>query len=638
MVIGWWRGRPFRTLCCLLAGSVIGLALSAPDARAQTDAAAGAVVAAGAGIRVAQAGPFQFLLPPQQQRSRRQRTRSRSSYRCPYPWSYSSGLRRCVCVREGFGLSRGRCVQIAAADPNRNAKTVPAHAPADTSTPPGQQDAPPQLVGGIPQPVTPEIVQRCLKEIGYLKTEVKARMTPEAWTAFWYFKHEHDVGRTPDGIDNPNFQLKVFPLCPLTTGNGTEAGRQQAALETETAPGQQDAKSETQTDAAAASPLPPVYAKPELECLPEDLYRLITATYGLRRDLKQCSQTCIPIPKDLSKAEIADYEQRQGVTWCRSCIELGSYLPLQEILHLERGTNTQICAKPPSRLPRTGQAAATPRQPYTKVRAIYRAFKPTIAAGDRIAVVIGNRTYGRGLPVNAAAHNNAGAVYALLTEHLGLTSEDVIDLRDATLQDMRDVFGAGGRLEKRLKARPEADMLIYYAGHATTSADGAESYLLPVDAAAGREARTGFPMRELYDDLRRLKAKSTLLLLETGFGRDLSDFVFPPNLPEMQVRCLPAEPVPGLTVIAAADRDQKTLDDPAFGVGLFTRYLIEGLAGQADRPPIGNGDGGVDAVELYAFTAHMTRLAARKSYGLVQKPTISRQGNMVVGRFQPQTQ
>lgn len=622
-------------MCCLLAGPVIGLALVAVGGQAQAQTSP----ATGTGVQVAQASPFQFFMPPAQQRSQRRRSRS-SGYTCPYPWSYSSGLRRCVCVREGFGLNRGRCVQVAAARPRERAETVPARAPADTAlTPPQQEDGPPRLVGGIPQPVTPEIVQRCLKEIGYLKTGVKERMTPEAWTAFWYFKHEHDVGRTPDGINNPNFQRKVFPLCPLTTGNGTEAARQQqAALETEGAPGQQPVTDGQQPGAAPVSPLPPVYAKPELECLPEDLYRLITSTYGLRRDLKQCSQTCIPIPKDLSKAEIADYEERQGVAWCRSCIEIGSYLPLQEILHLERGTNTQICATPPSRLPRTGQAAATPRQPYTKVRAIYRAFRPAIVPGDRIAVVIGNRSYGQGLPLNAAAHNNAGAIYALLTEHLGLTSEDVIDLRDATLENMRDVFGAGGRLEARLKARPQADVLIYYAGHATTSADGAESYLLPVDAAAGREARTGFPMQELYDDLRRLKPKSTLLLLEAGFGRDLGDFVFPPNLPEMQVRSLPAEPAPGLTVIAAADRDQKTLDDPAFGVGLFTRYLIEGLAGQADHPPIGNGDGGVDAVELYAFTAHMTRLAARKSYGLVQKPTISRQGNTVVGRFQPQTQ
>jgi hypothetical protein len=31
---------------------------------------------------------------------------------------------------------------------------------------------------------------------------------------------------------------------------------------------------------------------------------------------------------------------------------------------------------------------------------------------------------------------------------------------------------------------------------------------------------------------------------------------------------------------------------------LFTRYLIEGLAGRADEAPIGNGDKRIDTAEL----------------------------------------
>ena len=127
-----------------------------------------------------------------------------------------------------------------------------------------------------------------------------------------------------------------------------------------------------------------------------------------------------------------------------------------------------------------------------------------------------------------------------------------------------------------------------------------------------------------------------LLLLEAGFGRDHGDFVFPPNIPEMWVRSLPVEPVPGLTVMTAADRDQKTLDDPLYGIGLFTRYLIEGLAGRADLAPIGNADRKIEAVELYAYTAHMVGLAARKSFGLVQRPLLSHQGNTVVSRVEAQ--
>jgi hypothetical protein len=48
----------------------------------------------------------------------------------------------------------------------------------------------------------------------------------------------------------------------------------------------------------------------------------------------------------------------------------------------------------------------------------------------------------------------------------------------------------------------------------------------------------------------------------------------------------------------ASDRDQRTILDPEYGIGLFTRYLIEGLAGRADEAPIGNGDKRIDTVEL----------------------------------------
>ena len=83
----------------------------------------------------------------------------------------------------------------------------------------------------------------------------------------------------------------------------------------------------------------------------------------------------------------------------------------------------------------------------------------------------------------------------------------------------------------------------------------------------------------------------------------------------------------------ASDRDQRTIQDPEYGIGLFTRYLIEGLAGRADEAPIGNGDKRIDTVELYVYTSDMVRTAARKSFGLEQKPMLSKIDNLVVGNL-----
>ena len=89
---------------------------------------------------------------------------------------------------------------------------------------------------------------------------------------------------------------------------------------------------------------------------------------------------------------------------------------------------------------------------------------------------------------------------------------------------------------------------------------------------------------------------------------------------------MPETPVAGLAVFTASDRDQHALEDPEYGIGLYTRYMIAGLAGGADVAPIGNGDKRIDTVELYVYTSDMVRIAARKSFGLEQKPMLSKIG------------
>ncbi|MGI9382274.1 MAG: caspase family protein [Methyloligellaceae bacterium] len=579
---------------------------------------------------------------------------------CPKDALWSKAEKRCVC-KQGFIEKGKKCVDpalaVAAIMPEGAQRCMWPRVPASNGAgcvcgagykeQDGQCVRDPSQALAAPEPPKPSNkplgsyadqvarVQQCLKQTGFLRGRVERRMTPKAWTAFWYFKRAHKIGSTPDGIKNKKAQKVLFALCgpgetkvaALNEGKGTTPLTRSAT----------DAEGSTPP---ARTTVKRVYAKPEAGCLPKELHALVVATYGARPGLKQCSQTCIAKPKTLSKRILAEYEKKRGIAWCQSCIELHSSLPLDDILRIERGANVQICTRPPSQLPRWVRPARQSRQAYTKVREIYRALPPAEDRSGDIAVIIGNRRYRGDIPANETAQNNAGAMYALLTEHLGYRFENIIDLRDATMKDLARVFGTAesheGDLWRKSRKRPEASVLIYFAGHARASADQKDSYLLPVDAVKHRESRTAYPVSQLYANLRKLGAKSMLLLLEAGFGRDHGDFVFPPNIPEMWVRSLPVDPVPGLTVMTAADRDQKTLDDPLYGVGLFTRYLIEGLAGRADLAPIGNADRKIEAVELYAYTAHMVGLAARKSFGLLQRPLLSRQGNTVVSRVEAQ--
>jgi hypothetical protein len=483
------------------------------------------------------------------------------------------------------------------------------------------------------------LIQQCLKEAGYLKGTIAADMTKRAWTAFWFFKQDHKVGPTQKGVHDPDAQKAMFELCPLAARavKGTELAAIRAMRGA--------ARGET-GDAAATEPLEPLeplrkgYARPESDCLPEDLLKLVTRSYGRRPDLKACTQTCVAVPRGISDREVALLERR-GVKWCRDCLEIRTHLPLGDILRLERAGNLQICTRPEARLPRWQRADGAPGVAYTKVRLLYRALPPAVDHEGDIAVVIGNKNYQGGLPANESAHNNAGAMFALLSEHLGYRQENVIDLRDASLEDLTRVFGGPegeGELQQRLVKGEAANVLIYYAGHGTTNLSSSESFLVPVDAVEHREERSSYPMSQLYANLARLNARSVMLFLEAGFGRDRSDFVFAPNLAELPVRSLPLQDIKALTVMSAAEGDQRTMDDPEFGIGLFTRYLIEGLAGKADLAPVGNSDQKVEAVELYAYTAHLVDLAARKSYGMLQKPQLAGKTNAAVSELQARLQ
>ena len=111
--------------------------------------------------------------------------------------------------------------------------------------------------------------------------------------------------------------------------------------------------------------------------------------------------------------------------------------------------------------------------------------------------------------------------------------------------------------------------------------------------------------------------------------------VWIPSTKSPTLSALPRLPQAPLTVLVSADRGQRALMDPDYDVGLFTRYLIEGLAGRADLAPVGNGDGRIDSAELYAYVAAMVRLAARKTFGLLQSPAYSSAGTKTLKAPKP---
>ncbi len=498
-------------------------------------------------------------------------------------------------------------------------------------------------------------VQRCFAKLGYYKGPIDGKANEETWTAHWYFKNDHGLKAYGDFLAEP-VQRKLDELCkdePVTEAAQPKQPEQPAEpkkpvepekpvkLEKPAEPekpappaeAKADAGTVTATLAPEVPPEPAVEEEPprppthlDIDCLPEDLIGVLRHAHGDSVRARACHPGCLPPPKGLGQAQLDDLQNHYGVIWCRSCVQIQGHLSLDDVRRIEREGHLELCSMPPRQLPRPGSGNGNVVKSFTRIRELYRALPPAAEDPSAIAVIIGNSTY-KNLPPAETARSDAGAMYAFLTEHLGYRQDRIIDVRDARKADLERVFGpvpgSDGELARLVRSQPDAKVVVYYSGHGATNSSHSETYLLPVDAEPYREELGGYPISTLYANLAALKAKSVLVLLESEYGRDHGDFVLPPNLRETTRTVLPAQPLSTVTVLSATDRGQRGLLDTTYDIGLFTRYVIEGLAGNADLYPVGNGDGVVDSAEIYAYTAAMVRLSARKTFGLLQEPVYS---------------
>lgn len=453
-----------------------------------------------------------------------------------------------------------------------------------------------------------------------------------------YKQRGHECFKPPVVVIEPPH---VVPVGPVPVGPITPAGPGPEAPPHVTPAGPAPSSPPTPEPQPVAQPIstkPAPEPQPvATECLPQDLYDLLVDAYGKRPGLSPCPAACLPKPVFYSQSQLDDAVVKNGITWCENCIQVGGYIPLDSVEKLEEAGNVTICVNADMcRLP-----GAIKPEHQSDVRTLFKDLPAGVKNEGNIAVVVGNKDYENDLPDNTDGDTNADAVSALLVDQLGYKQENIIDLRDASLADLERVFGGtnpdGGEIAKRVDQKDPGDVFIYVASHGMVKEDDAKKvYLLPVDAKLDDLDQTAYPIQELYNNLNKTGARTIMLMLETNFAKNLDELIDPPNLPELEVEAMPVDPVPGLAVFKASDRDQKAIKDPEYGIGLFTRYLIEGLAGRADQEPIGNGDKRIDTVELYVYTADGVRNAARKSFGLEQKPLLGKVDNLVVGNLASQ--
>jgi formylglycine-generating enzyme required for sulfatase activity len=275
------------------------------------------------------------------------------------------------------------------------------------------------------------------------------------------------------------------------------------------------------------------------------------------------------------------------------------------------------------------------------VVALVGAFQAQAATNrTAVAVIIGNKTYNAGVPSVDFAGNDASAMHRFVVENLGYREGNVIDLRDARLSDLIDVFGNRetheGKLWQWVKTG-KSDVTVFYSGHGVPGLKDRRGYLLPVDASPARPELGGYPLDLLYSNLAQLKARSVTVYIDACFSGNSQKGMLIQGISAIAVEPRPLKETGGLIILTAAEGDQVASWDEEAKHGLFTKHLLDALNGAADGEGYGNGDHKVTVGEIKRYLDEEMTYAAKRSNGWRQTASVQGQSERVLAILMPST-
>jgi TRAP-type mannitol/chloroaromatic compound transport system substrate-binding protein len=301
---------------------------------------------------------------------------------------------------------------------------------------------------------------------------------------------------------------------------------------------------------------------------------------------------------------------------------------------MERAKGVPLASTPPSGAPpapaalpppaprpqvaSTSPPAAERRFPRTPIPVSFRKGPPR---PDDIAVIIGNADYtklGKDIPDVTPAYADAAGIKRYVTDALGVREGNIIDLRDATLVQLAQVFGTAtnykGQLFNWIKPG-RSRVFIFYAGHGAPAGEEGSAFLIPANANGGLIEVTGYSLASLYENLGKLPVKSVTVVLEACFSGASQAGTVISNASPVFLKAKVSTVPSNVTLIAAGNANQMASWEQDKSRSLFTSYFLKGMSGEADAKPYGNGDGNVNLDELDRYLKDTLTYYARRYYG-----------------------
>ena len=236
-------------------------------------------------------------------------------------------------------------------------------------------------------------------------------------------------------------------------------------------------------------------------------------------------------------------------------------------------------------------------------------------APGMFALIIANEQYEKADDVYGALHDgDTFAKYCNRT--LGIPESNIITLSNATGNQVRDALAT---LVRKVKGYgPEAEAVVFYAGHGLPDEATSEAYMMPVDANP-LLMTTLIPMKEFYATLGQMPSACTSVFVDACFsGTDRSGSMINKGR-GVAFATKAAVPEGNMFVLTAASSKETALPYKEKYHGLFTYYLLKKLQ---------ESKGNTTLRQLADYVISNVRHTAETVNSKPQNPTVSTSGDL----------
>ena len=176
-------------------------------------------------------------------------------------------------------------------------------------------------------------------------------------------------------------------------------------------------------------------------------------------------------------------------------------------------------------------------------------------------------------------------------------------------------------------AGPNDMILFFFSGHGFPDDQEGHNYLVAKNTNVDLLLKTGIGLQEIYRFLNDSKARSKVVLLDACHSGPRKD-----KAGDIALSGQYLYNGVGSVAIASSQYEQSSWEWPEKGTGAFTWFLVQGMGGEADVAPFGNGDGLVTSHELNLYVTEAVQSWANQN-NRVQTPRadINMTGDVVLG-------